>query len=136
MIRLLLRSIAINLASIYLAAQILTGVVTYVGGTQTLVMAAAAIALANLIVRPIVNLLLLPLHLITLGFFRWVANLITLYLVTWLIPNLQINSFTFSGINLGYLIIPQIHFSIFGAFVITTLTLTIIFHCLYWLLQD
>ena len=95
MLRLLLRSIAINLASIYLAAQILSGVITYIGGYQTLLLASLAIALVNLFVRPVINLLLLPIHLVTLGIFRWVANLVTLYLVTLLVPNLQIHAFTF-----------------------------------------
>ena len=136
MLRLFLRSIAINLTGIYLAAQILLGVITYVGGYQTLLMAALAIALVNLFVRPIINLLLLPIHLVTLGIFRWLANLVTLYLVTRLVPNLQIHAFTFPGLDLKYLIIPSMHFTAFGAFIVATLTLTIVFHFLYWLLQD
>jgi uncharacterized membrane protein YvlD (DUF360 family) len=136
MLRLFLRSLAINLASVYLVIQILSGVVTYIGGYQTLFMAALAISLANLIVKPVVNLLLLPIHLLTLGIFRWAANLVTLYLVTWLIPNLQIHPFHFSGLNLRYLVIPALDFSAFAAFVLTTLVLTLIFHFMYWLLQD
>lgn len=136
MIRLFLRSIAINLASVYIAAQILSGVITYVGGWQTLFLAALAIALVNLFVRPVVNLLLLPIHLITLGVFRWIANLVTLYLVTLLIPNLQIHPFVSPGFNLKYLLVPPINFTAFGAFLVTTVTLTLIFHFLYWLLQD
>lgn len=136
MLRIFLRSLAINLASVYLVSQILSGVVTYIGGYQTLLLAALAISLANLVVKPIVNLLLLPLHLLTLGVFRWLANLVTLYLVTWLIPNLQIHPFRFPGLHMQYIIIPPINFSAFGAFVITTLMLTLIFHIMYWLLQD
>ena len=136
MLRLFLRSIAINLASVYIAAQILKGIVSYVGGWQTLFLAAFAIALVNLFVKPIINLLLLPIHLLTLGLFRWIANLATLYLVTWLVPNLQIQPFTSPELSLKYLLIPTIHFSAFGAFLVTTLTLTAIFHSLYWLLQD
>jgi uncharacterized membrane protein YvlD (DUF360 family) len=99
-------------------------------------MAAVLIALANLLVRPLINLFLLPIHLVTLGVFRWVANLVTLYLVTLIIPSLSIHSFTSPRLDLTYLIIPSIHFSAFGAFVVATLTLTTVFHCLYWLLQD
>ncbi len=136
MLRLLLRTIAINLASIYLAAQILTGVITYVGGYRTLLMAAVVIAVVNLFVRPVVNLLLLPIHLVTLGLFRWIANVATLYIVTWLVPNLQIHSFTFPGVNLNYVIVPAIYFSPFGAFLISTFILTLTFHFMYWILQD
>lgn len=136
MLRLLLRTIAINAASVYIAAQILSGIITYVGGYQTILMAALIIAVVNLFVRPVVNLLLLPIHLVTLGVFRWIANLVTLYIVTWLVPNLQVHAFTFPGVNLHYLIIPQTSFSPFGAFVVATITLTFSFHFMYWILQD
>ncbi len=136
MIRLFLRSLAINVASVYLVSQILSGVFVYVGGYQTLLLAALAISIANLIVRPVINLLLLPIHLVTMGLFRWVANLVTLYLVTWLIPNLQVHAFTFPGFHLPFLIVPPLLFSAFGAFIVTTLVLTVIFHFMYWLLQD
>lgn len=136
MLRLVLRSIAINLASVFIAAQILSGVISYVGGYQTLLFASLIIAVVNLFVRPIINLLLLPINLITLGMFRWLSNLVTLYIVTWLVPNLQVHSFVYPGLDLKYLIIPQIHFSAFGAFLVATFTLTLTFHFIYWLLQD
>lgn len=136
MLRLVLRTIGINMLSIYLVAQILSGIVTYIGGYQTLLMAAVAISVVNLFVRPIINLLLLPLHLVTLGVFRWLANVVTLYLVTWMVPNLQIHAFVFPGVDLRYLIIPEMHFSAFGSFVVATIVLTITFHLIYWLLQD
>lgn len=136
MLRIIFRPIFINLISVYIAAQVLSGIFVYIGGFQTLFLAAAIIAVANLIVRPVINLLLLPLHLLTLGIFRWIANLATLFLVTRFIPQITIHSFTFPGLSLSYLIIPSIHFSAFGAFILTTLVLTFIFHFIYWLLQD
>lgn len=136
MFRLLIRSLAINFASVYIAISVLAGIVTYSGGFRTLLLAAIAIALVNLLVRPIINLLLLPIHLITLGLFRWIANLLVLYIVTLLIPNLQINPFTSPQISLSFLIIPSINFSVFGAFIFVTAVFTLIFHFLYWLFQD
>lgn len=110
--------------------------ITYVGGYQTLLLASLAIAVVNLFIRPIINLLLLPVHLVTLGLFRWLANVITLYLVTLMVPRLQIHPFDFAGFNAKFVILPQIHFSAFGAFVVSTLVLTVVFHFVYWLLQD
>lgn len=136
MLRLFLRSVAINLASVYIAAQVLSGIITYVGGWQTLFAAATAIAISNLLIRPLVNLLLLPINLVTLGLFRWIANLAVLYVVTLAVPNLKIHPFDFRGLSLTYIIIPPVHFSAFAAFVVATFALTFIFHFLYWLLQD
>lgn len=136
MLRLLLRTIAINLLSIYIVTQVLGGVIIYYGGYKTLLYAAFAITIVNLFVRPVVNLLLLPVHLITLGAFRWIANIVTLYVVTWMIKDLQIQQYYFGGASLGILNIPAINFSAFGSFVVVTLALTVIFHMLYWLFQD
>ena len=136
MIRLFLRTIAINLLTIYITAQILSGMITYVCGYQTLLLASLAIAVVNLFIRPIINLLLLPVHLVTLGLFRWLANLITLYIVTLMVPRLQIHPFDFAGLNARFVILPEIHFSAFGAFIVSTLVLTVVFHFVYWLLQD
>ncbi|MBI5358283.1 phage holin family protein [Candidatus Amesbacteria bacterium] len=136
MIRLFFRTVSINLLGIYLASQILNGVIVYVGGVSTLLTAALVIAAVNLFVRPVINLLLLPINLITLGMFRWVSNLVTLFMATRLIPNLQIRSFDFAGSKLYGIIIPPIHFSAFMAFVVATITITITFHFLYWLFQD
>ncbi len=136
MIRLFFRTISINLLGIFLASQILSGIIVYVGGYQTLLLAALVIAGVNLFVRPIINLLLLPINLITLGMFRWVSNLVTLFLATRLISNLQIRPFDFTGLNFGFLIVPAIHFTAFMSFVVATLTLTFTFHFLYWLFQD
>jgi len=135
-LRLLLRSITINFASVYIAAQILSGVVTYVGGFRTIFLASLVLAAINLVVRPVINLLLLPIHLVTLGLFRWLANLITLFAVTRLVPDFMIHPFVSPAINLTYIIIPVIQFSAFGAFLYATLVLTLTFHLLYWLLQD
>lgn len=136
MLRLLLRSLAINLASVFIAVNVLSGIVTYIGGIRTLFLAATVIAVANLIVRPIINLLLLPIHLVTLGTFRWLANVLTLFLATRFIPGLQIHPFTSHRISLPFLIIPSIDFSAFGSFLYVTLIFTLIFHFLYWLFQD
>ena len=136
MLRIIIRSLAINIASVYISLRILSGVVTYIGGFNTLLLAAVVIALANLLVRPLVNLLLLPFHLVTMGIFRWVANLIVFYTITIFVPNLSIHPFTSPEVVLPYLIIPPINFSVFGAFVFVTIVFTIIFHFLYWLFQD
>ena len=93
MIRLFFRTVSINLLGIYLASQILNGVIVYVGGVSTLLMAALVIAAVNLFVRPVINLLLLPINLVTLGMFRWVSNLVTLF---WLLGSYRIYKFTAS----------------------------------------
>ena len=47
-------------------------------------LAAVVIGLVNAVVRPIITLLTLPLSIITLGFFLFVVNAVSLSLASWL----------------------------------------------------
>lgn len=136
MIRFFARSIAINLASLYIITKIISNVFTIEGGVGKFLLAALAISIANLIVRPIVNLFLLPLNLVTLGLFRWLANVAVLFVATKLVPEMQIHTFTSSPVSLPFLIIPSIDFSKFGAFLFVSLALSVVFHITYWLFQE
>lgn len=136
MLRYFFRSIVLNAFCIYLSTLVIAGLFYFQGGWGTIILAGLIISLSNLFVKPIVNLLLLPIHLLTLGLSRWISNLVSLYLVTWLLPGLQIHDYTFPGLNLSFIIIPPLHFSAFGAYLLATLVLTFCFHILYWLFQE
>lgn len=55
--------------------------------------ASIVFGLVNLIVRPVVRLLALPLTLLTLGLFGWVINALMLWLVSALVPGFQVRGF-------------------------------------------
>ncbi len=136
MIRFLARSIAINAAGIYIVVKVLSGIFVIEGGIAKFLTAALAISLINLIVRPIINLLLLPINLLTLGLLRWVGNIGVLFLATKLVPEMQIHEFISPKLELPFLIIPSFEFSKFGAFIFVTLFLSLVFHIVYWLFQE
>ena len=136
MLRYFFRSIILNAFCIYLSSVIISGLFYYQGGVGTIILAGLIISLSNLFVKPVINLLLLPIHLLTLGLSRWISNLASLYLVTWLLPQLQIHAYAFPGLKLTFIIIPPLHFSAFGAYILATLVLTFCFHFLYWLFQE
>jgi len=58
------------------------------------------------LIRPVYDLAFLPLHLITLGMFRWVNVIISLGLAIYLANGLELKSFYFSGVSLGGMSIP------------------------------
>ena len=99
MFRLILRSISINLASVYIAIKILSGIMTYIGGFQTLLMAAGVIALINLFVKPVINLLLLPINLITFGLLSWIVNVGILYILVSFVSYVNIQPLQFAGFS-------------------------------------
>lgn len=127
-----LRSFVYNLASLWAALNLIDGVKFY-GDYLTLLKASFVLTVINLIVRPLISLLLLPINLLTLGMFRWLANVIALYLVTLFVPQLVISDFQFLGANLQGFIIPQMHFSQFWALVLTSFFLSLFSSFLFWL---
>jgi putative membrane protein len=60
---------------------------------QTVLWTAAALALVNTYIRPLVVVLTLPLNILTLGLFTLVINALMLKLVAWLIPGFHIETF-------------------------------------------
>ena len=130
----ILRAIFLYLITLYIVALFLKGL-SITGGPITYLSAAVVWTLLNKIVKPIIKLLLLPINLITLGLFSWVVNVITLFMLKYFIPGVAIQAFTFSGYTFQGFVIPQMHFSIFFAYIITSLVLSLVHSLLIWLLR-
>lgn len=131
-LRKLLRSFVFNSVALWIVTQALEGVF-FTGGYQTLLLAALALTLVNLLIKPLINLLLLPINLITLGAFRWLVNVIALYLVTLFVPQFKIIGFLFPGFSYQGFVVPPIPLSAFWVFILTSFCLSIIISFLYWL---
>lgn len=127
-----LRLFLFNLVSIWLVANIAPGV-SYGGDYLILIKSAAFLTLVNLLVKPLINLLLLPINLITLGTFRWLANVIALFLVTMAVPQLKISAFTFSGFTYQGFIIPTLHLSTFWVFFAASFIISLTSSFLLWI---
>lgn len=91
----LLRHLTINAVSLYLLTRILPGV-TIASGLRGLVFTTLLFTLLTHLAKPILSLLFLPLNLITLGAFRWLINVLILFLLSWLSPDFTISGFTFN----------------------------------------
>lgn len=127
-----LRLYLYNLASLWLVTHIIPGV-KIGGGVKALASASFALSLADLIVKPLINLLLLPINLLTLGAFRWVANVAALYLVTMITPQLEISGFKFLGFSYDGLIITPFYISKFWALVLASFIISFTTSFLLWL---
>lgn len=55
--------------------------------------AALILGILNIVIKPILQILTLPINLLTLGLFTLVINAILLEIVAWLIPGFSIASF-------------------------------------------
>jgi len=69
------------------------------GDWITLIIAAVVLAFLQKIIRPILNILLLPVNIVTLGFFSLVINVGLLWLATYLVPGFSIEAMTLFGVQ-------------------------------------
>lgn len=81
--------------------------------------------LLNWVVLPLVKLLLLPINLLTLGLFRWVASVITLYLFDVLYGGLSITAYHFGGFNSGLIALNPGDVSLFWALIFSSLSISL-----------
>ncbi len=122
----------INFLCLIIVSNVLGGI-RFLEGYKTIALAAGILTLVNLLIRPLINLFLLPVNLLTLGLFRWLTNVISLWLVTLVIPQFEINSFLFPGWKYQGLIIPEIPLSRFWVLVIASFLISLINNFLLWL---
>ena len=128
----LLRSILINVYALWLTSLVIAGF-TYNGGGQTLALAAVIFGVLNLLVRPLVKLFLLPINLLTLGLLGWLVNVLMLYLLTLLVPQIKIEAFDFPGFAYKGFIIPALKVSQFYCAVLASFLISFISGFLHWL---
>jgi putative membrane protein len=85
MIRALVQ-IALNGVAVLVAAYLVPGI-SYTGSLPALLLVGLVVGLINLIVKPIVTVLSLPLIVLSLGLFYLLINGLMLYLAAWLLPH-------------------------------------------------
>ena len=128
----IIRNYVLNTVSLYLVSMLTEGIVLE-KGIESLLLAGVGITIVFLLVRPIINLLLLPLNLITFGLFRWVSSAIALYLVTLVVPGIKISRFFFAGFSTQWFDIPTIALGGMLAYIAFSFIITLIVSCLAWL---
>jgi len=112
----ILRFFVVDTLSLYIIANSTTGIILQ-NGLFTLLLAGLGLSLASVVVRPIINILLLPINLITFNLFKWASSAIALYIVTLVVPGFIIEGFYFAGFSGKWFDIPTIALSGFLAFV-------------------
>lgn len=108
MIARLIASWAFNVAALFVADALIDGI-TF-DDAWKVVVAGAVFGLVNLVLKPIVTLLSLPLIVLTLGIALFFVNLLMLALTAWLVPGFDIDGFW--PAFLGSLVISVVSFAL------------------------
>lgn len=128
----LLRNFLIHLAALWTTSYLLPGF-TYSGGIRTLLLGTLGLMLINMAIVPLLKVMFLPLNLLTLGLFTWAINVVGLYLLTTIVPQIKLMPYYFPGINLGGLQIPSADLNILHVAILASFLVGFVSHFLQWL---
>lgn len=88
----LIMKLTVNVVALLVVAYIVPGFV--LENLTSAIVAAIVIGTANTFIKPIVQLLALPISLITFGIFAFLINVAFLWIVSMIVPGFEITSFT------------------------------------------
>lgn len=131
----LLRHFVISFVSLYLASITAQGLV-FSNGLRTLAVASLGLTVVSIFAKPIINILILPLNLVTFGIFRWVSSAIALYLVELLVKDFNVSHFYFSGFSNKWFDIPTLSFDGVLSYIGFAFILSFISSSLHWITKD
>lgn len=129
-----LRHFVFDTYSLWVASKLASGM-EFEKGFITLLMAGVGLTIASLIAKPVINLLLLPLNLITYGLFRWVSSAVVLFLVTLVVKDFRVLYFSYPGLMNKWLEIPPINVNGYLAYIGFAFILSIFSSFIYWLIK-
>ncbi len=86
-----------------------------------------------IIIKPVLNLIMLPLNILTLNLSGWILNILIFYLWTHLVPNVSISAWKFKGAELGIISLSPMDFSYFVTLIIVSILFIILVQFANWL---
>jgi putative membrane protein len=95
---------AFNVAALWVAAKLLDGV--HVSGDHTwvtFVLAGLVFSLANMVVKPVVAILAIPLIIVTLGIAYFLVNVLMIFLTSWVVGDFHVHGF-WSGVGAAVIV--------------------------------
>lgn len=102
---------------------------------QAYLTAAIIFLLFNLLVTPLIKLLLLPINLLTLGLFRWLTQILVIYLFDLVYAGITISSYNFIGYSNGLFALPAGNVAFFWVLCLVALIMSITYNLVVTLLQ-
>lgn len=130
----LLRQLLVNMAALWVSAQILPGLVLG-GGLKTLLIGGFVFMVINLIVVPLLKVMFLPLNILTFGFFTWVINVLALYFLTNIVSEIKLVPYLFEGFDFGLVVVPPIDLNTLQVAIAASFIVGFLVNLLKWILK-
>ncbi len=101
---------------------------------NTLVFAALALFMLNVVLKPFIKILLLPINIITLGLFSWMVHVVVIFLATLVVPGFTLTAASFPALRIGHYLIPAINLSIVWTYLLFSFLVSVTVAFFDWLL--
>ncbi len=132
--RTLIVKIIATMVSFYATASLVAGF-SIDATWQSYLISAIIFLLFNLLFTPIIKLLLLPINLLTLGLFRWITQVIVIYIFDVIYTGITISPYFFKGYTNGLFALPAGELSSFWVYCLSALVMSITYNIASTLLQ-
>lgn len=119
--------------SLYIISSFISGII-FDKGMESLLLAGVGLAVSLMIIKPIINILLIPINLVTFGLFRWVSSAIALYLVILIVPGFKIINFSFPGYPTKWFSLPSFNLNGILAIIAFSFLISLFTSFLTWLI--
>lgn len=131
----LIRVFLFSVFALWLTSEVMPGI-TITGSWQTILFAGFILSLLLLIVAPILKILFIPINLLTFGLLSWFVNVMVIYLLTLVVPEIQIVPWSFAGASWAGFVIPAFEINYFLSLILTSLSIATITDILHHVSED
>lgn len=102
------------------------------GGWYGIFYASFILSILFYIIRPILNLIMLPINLITLNLSSWTVQILIFYLWTVAVPQVKITDWQFAGLHTGIITLSNLNLLKWQVTVLAALVFIVINKLLHW----
>ena len=95
---------------------------------STIIKTALILAVFEVILKPIIKIITIPINLLTLGLFRIIINTLGLYLAVFLFEAFTVNNINSPATKILGFTVPQLQFQNFWAYLVTSFTISFILY--------
>ena len=129
-----LRISAVNGFSLFILDQSISGVIIS-GGLRVFILGGVFLTILGVTLKPVFNLISIPLNMVTLGLFSFLSNALLLYILTILVTEIKIEAFNFEGFSWAGFVIPEFQLNTFLAYIVCATLLSVVQAIINWLID-
>lgn len=130
----ILKRYLLTVVSIFITAQIIPAF-SLNNGWYGLFYGSFILSIFFYIIAPILNLIMLPINLITLNLSSWIVQIIIFYLWTIVVAQMKITPWQFSGLHIGPIILSSVNLIKWQVIIILAIIFIILNKLLNWIFR-